>query len=169
MQKWYAVAKTEYRLMTSRLRRIRKTIPIILVALPTIAFAVVIYISNQIHTYSYIMEAAKKYLLYEYGYFSEFNFKFGSVDITLIMSQILGTMGFMIPILGSVGNVFRETEVISKDIILASPLKSRDILLGRFVANLFFIPMYLILASFMFFPVFIEHGLNSLATPFIVV
>ncbi|MEM3526531.1 MAG: hypothetical protein QXV37_03870, partial [Candidatus Jordarchaeaceae archaeon] len=96
-------------------------------------------------------------------------FKFGSVDITLIMSQILGTMGFMIPILGSVGNVFRETEVISKDIILASPLKSRDILLGRFVANLFFIPMYLILASFMFFPVFIEHGLNSLATPFIVV
>lgn len=169
MRRWYAVAKNEYRLMTSRLRRIRKAIPIILVALPTVAFAIVIYLSNQVHINVSIENAAKNYLFYVYGYVSEIGFSVGTADITLLMSQFLGIFGFMMPIMGSVGNVFRETEVVSKDIILASPLRSRDILFGRFVANLFFIPLFLLFASFLFFPVFIEHGLNSLATPFIVV
>lgn len=168
-RKWYAVAKNEYRLMTSRFRRIRKAIPVILVALPTIAFAIVIYFSNQIHINASIENAVETYLFYVYGYVSEFEFSWGNVDITILMSQFLGILGFMMPIIGSVGNVFRETEVISKDIILASPLRSRDVLFGRFVANLFFIPLYILFASFLFVPVFIEHGLNSLATPFIVV
>nr|MDO8083155.1 hypothetical protein [Candidatus Freyarchaeota archaeon] len=169
MQKWYVVAKNEYRLMTSWGRRLRKAIPIILVALPAIAFAIVIYLANQIHINVLIEDAVKNYLFYVYGYVSEIGFSFGNVDMTLLMSQFLGILGFMMPIMGSVGNVFRETEVVSKDIILASPLRSRDILFGRFVANLFFIPLYLLFASVMFFPAFIEHGLNSLATPFIMV
>jgi hypothetical protein len=169
MQKWYAVAQNEYRLMTWRLRRIRRAIPIILVALPTITFAVVIYLSNQTYISTLLQNEIQNYLFTKYGYVSGFTFAFGQVDITLLISQIVGILGFMIPIMGSVGNVFRETEVLSRDVILASPLKSRDLLFGRFVANLFFIPFYLIIVAVASIPIFIQHGLNSLATPFIVV
>lgn len=171
MPTWYAVARNEYRLMTSWIRRIRKVFPIILVAIPTILFAIIIYYSNQIHIYASFEDAVMLYLKNVYGYVGEFTFELGGgvIDITLLMSQFIGILSFMMPIMGSIGNVFRETEVISRDMILASPLRSRDILFGRFVANLFFVPLGLIFVAFMFIPVFIEHGVNSLATPFIVV
>lgn len=169
MRTWYAVAKNEYRLMTSWGRGIRKAIPILLVALPAIAFAIVIFLANQIHIQSSLEKAVSNYLRVVYGYVGELEYTFGLVDITILMSQFVGILGFMMPIMGSVGSVFRETEIISKDIILASPLRSKDILLGRFIANLFFLPLGLLFVAGMFFPVFIEHGLNSLATPFILV
>ncbi len=171
MPTWYAVARNEYRLMTSWIRRIRKPFLIILAAIPTILFAIIIYYSNQIHIYASFEDAVMLYLKNVYGYVGEFTFELGGgvIDITLLMSQFIGILSFMMPIMGSIGNVFRETEVISRDMILASPLRSRDILFGRFVANLFFVPLGLIFVAFMFIPVFIEHGVNSLATPFIVV
>ncbi|MFB0562738.1 MAG: hypothetical protein ACETWM_16185 [Candidatus Lokiarchaeia archaeon] len=171
MHAWYAVAKNEYRLMTSWLRRLRKAVPIILVAIPTLAFVIVIYFSNQVHVSTLFEDAVQRYLENVYGYVGEFEFSpgMGMVDITLLMSQFVGILGFMIPIMGSVGNVFRETEVVSRDIILASPLRSRDIIFGRFVANLFFLPLGLLFVAAMFAPVFIEHGLNNLVTPFIIV
>ncbi|MGQ9722041.1 MAG: hypothetical protein ACUVXA_12045 [Candidatus Jordarchaeum sp.] len=170
MQTWYAVARNEYRLMTSRLRRMRKVLPIILVALPALVFAFVIYFSNQIHLTILLENAVKNYLKNVYGYVGEFSVTLGGVqvDITILMSQLLGLFGFIMPIMASVGNVFRETEIISKDIILASPLRSRNILFGRFIANLFFLPLLFLFICVMFFFIFIEHGLNSLATPFII-
>ncbi|WXG39862.1 MAG: hypothetical protein WED07_03395 [Candidatus Freyarchaeum deiterrae] len=169
MQKWYAVAKNEYRLMTSRIRVIRRAIPIILVALPTTAFAIVIYLSNPIYLNNSLMSAVQNYLYIVYGYTSQYQYSFNQVDLTLLMSQLMGILGFLTPIMGSVGAVFRETEVLSQDVVLSSPLRSRDLLFGRFVANLFFIPLYLIIVAALFFPVFIIHGIISTVTPLIII
>ena len=169
MPTWYAVARNEYRLMTSSLRRIRKAVPVLLVLLPSLLFLVVLYYANQVHLQSYLEAALREYLRAVYGYVTEFEFAFGEVDITLLMCQFMGIMGFMLPVVAAVGSVFRETEVISNDMILASPLKPRDLLLGRFVANLFFLPVILGFFSFLLFPAIINHGLSSVASVLIIV
>lgn len=167
MRAWYAVAKNEFRLMTSWARKSRRAILVILVALPILAFSVSIFLGVRIHSETTFTNLVEDYLRIVYGYVGEFEFALGVVDYALLMGQFVGILGFMMPIMGAVGSVFRETEILSKDIILASPLRSRDLLLGRFVANLFIIPLVLTFIATMFLPVFIEHGLNSLATPFI--
>ncbi|MHA1362655.1 MAG: ABC transporter permease [Candidatus Freyarchaeota archaeon] len=169
MPTWYAVARNEYRLMTSSLRRIRKAVPVLLVLLPSLLFLVVLYYANQVHLQSYLEATLREYLRAVYGYVTEFEFAFGEVDITLLMCQFMGIMGFMLPVIAAVGSVFRETEVISNDMILASPLKPRDLLLGRFVANLFFLPVILVFFSFLLFPAIINHGLSSVASVLIIV
>jgi hypothetical protein len=155
--------------MTSRFRRRRRTILAVWFAFPIVLFAIIIYLSIPAYLSTSLITVISSYLSNVYGHVSGFSYSLGQIDPTLTFSQFLGVLGFVMPILALVGGILRETEVLDRDVILASPLKSRDLLFGRFVANLFWVPLYLLPIILYSSEIFMAHGLNSLATPFIMV
>ena len=159
---WYIIARNEYRLMTSGkvLRRLRPVIPVALISGIIILAAVMLLVSKNFFVSrlnNYFKEVVMMPMLASTSIFLQ-----DSVYV-LNMGSMAGAVAFMIPIFAAIGRQLQEAEVVSRDVILASPLKARHVLLGDFIVNLIIVPVVLIIASFMMIPAAITFYLTPQA------
>ncbi|MBS7287485.1 MAG: hypothetical protein KIH01_01725 [Candidatus Freyarchaeota archaeon] len=171
MPSWLAVARNEYRLMMSGkvTRRLRRVLPILLVsAVAAMAMA---------------LPLASRSLFLEFrirGYLEDTltlplkldpALLFFAVDTSYAwkMGALTGTLAFLIPIFAAIGRQLEEVEVVSKDMVLSSPLKPVHVLVGEFIVNLLMLPVILLVSTFMFIPVALSLYLTFQAVALIFV
>ncbi|MEM1884179.1 MAG: hypothetical protein QXZ24_01055 [Candidatus Jordarchaeales archaeon] len=161
MPPWLAVAKNEYRLMLSGKirRRLRKPLPFILsfsvVAMG--AFLSVVSYHSFIHFRlgSYLRSAMTSPAVLSALHFPLVT----DTSLVWTMGSLAGFFSLFIPILAAFARQLEEVEVVSKDILLSSPLKPVHLVIGEFVVNLITIPISLLISTFLLLPVAFSFSL----------
>ncbi len=155
MPTWYTIAKNEYRLITSGVRGFRPFILPLLIAVPVIAFLVVIQAGNIIH----FNNGSVELLRYVLGVpETTMPSLYPQIDVTLVVGQFISLLSFFFPVIGGLANVLREIGSENMDILYSSPVKPKDIFLGGILVNMFPVPIFLSFFSIATLPVIIEYG-----------
>ena len=119
--KWLVVARNEYRVYTSRLRRIRPYFPYLTIGLLTV----------------YVMFIAPAVI----GLFIDDLLALFLSQVALAMVQILLFMIFVYFMIFPITNTLKETQTELLELFLAAPIKPSDVLFGEFLGK---IPFYAI-------------------------
>jgi hypothetical protein len=119
MSKWYVVAKAEYRVLTSPIRRLRAVIPpIALIAVPILAF----FVTTQV-----IKTVLDEFLLFILSIVA-----IGVIKLVLLMI-------FLMFIFFPIGQMLKSEQTEQLETFLSAPVRPGDILLGRFLGTM---PIY---------------------------
>ncbi len=155
MPTWFTIAKNEYRLITAGTRNYRKFVLPLLVAVPVIAFLVVIQVGNSIFISNTSMRLFRSFLGISSTVIPSL---YPQIDVTLVIGQFISLLSFFFPIIGGLANVLREIGSENMDILYSSPIKPKHIFFGGLLINLFPIPIILSFFSIALMPVIIEYG-----------
>jgi len=146
--KWLVVASNEYRIHTSRIRRIRRYFPYLVFALLTI----------------YVVFIAPAFV----SLFINEIISFLSSQTAVTMMQVLLFMVFIYFIIIPITQTLREVQTQQLEIFLAAPIKPSDVLIGEFLGQ---IPLYTIFITVVigFFTAVLKPlGLDLLQTTIII-
>lgn len=155
MPSWLAVARNEYRLMLSGkvTRRLRRVLPILLVS-AVAAMAVALPLTSRSLFLNFrIKEYLEETLTLPLKLDPALLFFVTDTSHAWRMGALMGTFAFLIPMFAAVGRQLEEVEVVSKDVVLSSPLKLVHVLVGEFIVNLLMLPIILLISTFVLIPV----------------
>ncbi|MEM3511548.1 MAG: hypothetical protein QXW47_08150 [Candidatus Jordarchaeales archaeon] len=154
MPSWLAVAKNEYRLMLSGkvTRRLRKPLPILLVSAVITMAAVLITASHSLSLELRLKESLESMLALPLKLDPFILLLITDTSFVWRMGSLAGVFAFLIPIFAAIGRQLEEAEVVSKDVVLSSPLKPVHVLIGEFMVNLLMLPVILLLSTLFFIP-----------------
>ncbi|MEM2985084.1 MAG: hypothetical protein QXL24_07670, partial [Candidatus Jordarchaeaceae archaeon] len=155
MPTWLTIAKNEYRLITSGIRRFRPFVIPLLVMVPIVAFLVVIRVGSTIHFNNSSVELLRYVLGVPETIVPSL---YPQIDVTLVVGQFISLLSFFFPVIGGLANVLREIGSENMDILYSSPVKPKDIFFGGILVNLFPVPIFLSFFSIATLPVIIEYG-----------
>nr|MDO8081293.1 hypothetical protein [Candidatus Freyarchaeota archaeon] len=155
MPSWFTIAKNEYLLITSGIRRFRKFIIPVLIIIPAISFLIVIQISSSVYI-GYTSVELARFLLGVPNIVTTSIYP--QVDVTLVIGQYVFLIGLFTPIIEGLANVLWETQTEDMDILFSSPIKPRQLFLGELAINLLPLPISLAFLSLSLIPIIIVHG-----------
>lgn len=138
--KWYLIARNEYLLKTSGIRRLRGAFPLL-----SLAFVAWYIIFAAPAIFSLASDLTKELILSE-----------AALSFLQVMLFIIFISVFTIPIM----QTLQDTDLAPLETLLAAPVRPRDVLLGKFLGML---PTYSILISLLagtFLSLFIPFGLT---------
>jgi len=147
--KWFVVARNEYRITTSKIRKIRPYFPILIIGL------LAVYVA-------FIAPAVASLLIDD---FLAFIITFAAVP----MVQIFLFMIFFYFIILPITQTLKEMETGQLEIFLAAPIKPSDVLLGEFLGHM---PLYAIAITVItgfFTAVLTPLGLDMVQTAIIII
>jgi len=166
---WLAVAKNEYRLMLSGrvTRRLRRILPVMLVSLVVVIAVALPLVSRFLFLELRVREYLEDMLTLPLRPDPVLSLFIVDTSIVLRMGAISGTLAFVIPILVAIGRQLEEVEVVSKDVVLSSPLKPVHVIIGEFMVNLIMLPVILLVSTIMLVPVALTFYLTFQAVALI--
>lgn len=165
MPSWYTIAKNEYRLITSGVRRFRKVILPLLFVIPVAVFFIVITVSNNIFINNSSMQLIRNFLGVPIIVAPSL---YPQVDVTLVVGQFVSLLSLFFPIIAGLANTLREVGSENMDILYSSPVQPRHIFFGGLVVNLFPLPFLLSLFSVALMPPIMQYGYSGPLFPIFV-
>ncbi|MFX1570767.1 MAG: hypothetical protein ACFFCV_20710 [Promethearchaeota archaeon] len=130
MSLWKKIAKNEIRIKTSRFRNHRRLFIVLI-------FSVCFYWGAFIGPY--FMDAIIPEVVKEYSY------QFETLIVQLIEFTFVSL--FLVSLMYPLFVLFRKSEVINKEIILATPVKSVDIIFGEFIGHIPFYSLFILIVG----------------------
>ncbi len=138
--KWAIIAKYEYMVRTSGIRRWRYTLPLLA------AFAIILYI---------FILAPAVFVLFEH-YTSQFILSDQALGFMQVVLLIIFASIITIPIM----QTLQDNRVSPLEAVLASPVRPIDVLVGRFLGSLPFYCLVVVLIAGTFLALFIPFGMS---------
>ena len=138
--KWLVVARNEYRITTSRIRRIRPYLPYLVIGL------LVVYVA-------FIAPAVVSLFIDDF-------LALILSQVAVAMMQIILFMIFIYFITSPVTDTLREGQTGQLEIFLAAPIKPSDVLLGEFVGNMPFYVIFITVITGLFTALLTPLGLD---------
>jgi hypothetical protein len=138
--KWLIVARNEYRIRTSRIRRIRSYFPYLVVGLLAL----------------YLLFLAPVFV----GFFIDDFLAFILSQVAVVMMQIIFFMLFIYFMIIPITDTLREEHTGQVEIFLAAPIKPSDVLLGEFLGEMPFYSIFITIIIGFFTSIFFPLGLD---------
>ena len=147
--KWLVVARNEYRIQTSRIRRIRPYFPYLVIGLLAV----------------YVLFIAPRFV----SFFIDDFLALLLSHVAIAMMQIILFLVFIYFMIIPITDTLREEQTGQLEIFLAAPIKPSDVLLGEFLGQIPFYAIFITIITGLFTAVLKPLGLNIVQTAMIII